>query len=206
MAARDFKKSTLLQLYARATAPSRDYYGLTIGESFLCLNVWKITHGPHSFPKRKICEIDDFLDDKHLQEEIKNNFGRNVFDYIKNLIDNKRTLENLPARPFLLILRYLKINDVLTLSRTNKIFYELCNKEEVWQLMFGKMLRRSPSAEEKRMAFECGWRETLRRRMSYIKQALVAAKNRAAAPAHVKLKKQASKPTNPPKKSLIKAK
>lgn len=31
----DVKNSTLLQLYARAEAPCRDYYGLTIAEKYV---------------------------------------------------------------------------------------------------------------------------------------------------------------------------
>ncbi|KAJ8971413.1 hypothetical protein NQ314_000723 [Rhamnusium bicolor] len=170
------KNFTLLQLYARAAAPCRDYYGLTIAESCISLNAWKITHGPHVTPKQKFCLIEEVQDDKFLQEEIKNMFGVSVYEYIIDLGNKKRKLENLPAKLFLRVLEYMSINDVLHLSLTSKIFYELCNSERVWCLMFQKTLQRCPSPDEHRMAFDYGWREVLKRRMTYIRKAFADSK------------------------------
>ncbi|KAJ8919925.1 hypothetical protein NQ315_006454 [Exocentrus adspersus] len=191
----DLKRSLLLQLYARASAPCRDYYGLTIAESCISINAWKITHGPHVTPKQKFCPLEDVTQDKFLQEEIKNIFGATILEYILDLANNKRKLENLPTHLFLNVLRYLKINDVLNLIQTNKIFYELCNTDSVWCMMFTKVLNRSPSPDEKRMAFDYGWREALKRRMTYIRKVFNENK--------MKMKKQ---PAVHAKKKTIKAK
>ncbi|CAH1119617.1 unnamed protein product [Phaedon cochleariae] len=174
---RNLKKSTLLQLYARAIAPCRDYYGLTIGEQCICLNIWKVTHGPHVFPKQIFLEVEDFIDDRFLQEEIKNVFGDNVYQYIVDLVHHRTKLHHLPPKVFLNILKYLNTNDVLRMSLTSKIFLELCNSDLVWQLLFTKVLQRSPSKEEKRLAMDCGWKEVLKKRMTYIRKVFV--ENRA---------------------------
>ncbi|XP_023310713.1 uncharacterized protein LOC111691709 [Anoplophora glabripennis] len=192
----NLKQSTLLQLYARAAAPCRDYYGLTITNSCISINAWKITHGPHVMPKQKICLLEDVIQDKFLQEEIKNIFGGNVFDYIMDLGNKKRKLENLPTALFLNILKYLRANDVLKLMQTNKIFFELCNTELVWLMMFQKILNRSPSIEEKRMALEYGWREVLKKRMAYIRKVFNENKQQK--------KKQLADPTR--NKKVVKAK
>nr|XP_023019063.1 uncharacterized protein LOC111507909 [Leptinotarsa decemlineata] len=182
------KYSTILQLYTRAEAPCRDYYGLTIAESCICLNVWKVTHGPHIFPKQKLSELEDFKYDKFLQEEIKNIFGESIHQYLTDLAERKITLHHLPTKVFIKILSYLDTNDVLRLSRTSKIFMELCNADAVWLTIFKKVLKRGPSREENRMAFDSGWKEVLKKRMAYIKKAF--AENKLKKTPSVTMKKK----------------
>ncbi|KAJ8943590.1 hypothetical protein NQ318_006592 [Aromia moschata] len=165
------KDPTLLQLYTRARAPCRDYYGLTIGETSVCLNTWKITHGPHLRPRQKQCPVEDFPYDKFFQEEIKNVFGHSVFQYVLDLGNKKRKLENVPTKVFLNVLRYLDAKDVLHLSETSTIFRELCNTEPIWYMMFRKVLRKNPTPEDKMMAFDYGWKEVLKMRLLLIKKA-----------------------------------
>ncbi|VEN41885.1 unnamed protein product [Callosobruchus maculatus] len=164
------KTPILLQLYARAEAPCRDYYGLTITETNLLLHAWKITHGPHAYPRTKFSDIEDFKYDKFLQEDLKNVFGDNVMAYLYDLAYGRRKLGNLPPKAFLNIMRYLTVNDVFRLAQTSKIFHELCNADSVWRLIFMKVLKRSPSPEEKKMARDMGWKEVLRKRLAYIRK------------------------------------
>ncbi|CAH1101062.1 unnamed protein product [Psylliodes chrysocephalus] len=168
------KNASLLQLYARAGAPNRDYYGLTIAESCICFNVWKVTRGPHYFPRQKIMDVEDFKYDKHVQEEIRTSFGETVHEYIVNLSNRQRKLENLPQKAFMNVIKYLSINDVLRLGRTNKIFYELCNTEAVWEEMFKKILGRRPSSEEKLSAIDYGWKGALKKRIAFVRRVAAA--------------------------------
>ncbi|KAH1003796.1 hypothetical protein HUJ04_003650 [Dendroctonus ponderosae] len=154
-----------LQLYARANAPSRDYYGLTITGSFINLNIWKVSYGPHTMPKQRHCSLEDFRDDKVSQDEIRRIFGEAVFDYVLGLAQNRRKLENLPPKLFLHILGFLRIEDILRLMCCSKIICELCNHEHVWKLMFMKKFGRQPSKEEKLLAIDSSWREVFKRRL-----------------------------------------
>nr|CAH7752138.1 unnamed protein product [Callosobruchus chinensis] len=164
------KTPILLQLYARAEAPCRDYYGLTITETNLLLHAWKITHGPHAYPRTKFSDIEDFKYNKYLQEELKNAFGDNVMEYLYDLAYGRRKLGNLPPNAFLYIVRCLTVNDIFRLALTSKIFHELCNTDSVWRLIFMKVLKRNPSPEEKKMARDMGWKEVLRKRLAYIRK------------------------------------
>ncbi|ENN79916.1 F-box only protein 36-like [Dendroctonus ponderosae] len=161
-----------LQLYARANAPSRDYYGLTITGSFINLNIWKVSYGPHTMPKQRHCSLEDFRDDKVSQDEIRRIFGEAVFDYVLGLAQNRRKLENLPPKLFLHILGFLRIEDILRLMCCSKIICELCNHEHVWKLMFMKKFGRQPSKEEKLLAIDSSWREVFKRRLLYVRKAL----------------------------------
>ncbi|CAG9855663.1 unnamed protein product [Phyllotreta striolata] len=171
--------SSLLQLYARANAPNRDYYGLSIGENYIRFDVWKVTRGPHFHPTQKIINIDDFAGSKHLQSEIRNSFGENIHDFIVRLSNGERCLENLPQRAFLSIVKYLSINDVLNLSRVNKIYHEICNSEALWEEMFFKAMGRRPSREESRQASDIGWRNTLKKRIVFVRRATAPKPTRA---------------------------
>ncbi|KAJ8983468.1 hypothetical protein NQ317_014926 [Molorchus minor] len=130
----------------------------------MCLNIWRITHGPHLQPKQKNCPLEDVPYDKFLQDEIKNVFGESVCRYLIDLGENKRKLENLPAKIFLNILKFLSVNDILHLSQTSKILRELCDTELFWCMMFKKVMRKTPSCQDKIMAFDYNWREVLKMR------------------------------------------
>nr|CAI5845830.1 unnamed protein product [Callosobruchus analis] len=160
----------LLQLHARAAAPCRDCYCLTISETHLTLHTWKITHGPYSYPRIHFSNLEDFRYDKYLQEHLRNAFGFNAISYLYDLAHGRRKLGNLPPKVFLNIVRYLTVNDVFRLSQTSKIFHELCNSNSVWKLIFMKVLQRAPSPEETKMSRGMGWKEILRKRLAYIRK------------------------------------
>lgn len=133
-----------LQLYARACAPNRDYYGLTITDSTvsyflfkfvqtnwiksaqIILNVWKISYGPHNTPKQKLCPLEDFKEDKTCRDEVKSIFGEGVYHYLLGLSNKERKLENLSTKVFLHLLGFVRVEDVLSLMRCSKIMYEVC--------------------------------------------------------------------------------
>ncbi|CAH2012697.1 unnamed protein product [Acanthoscelides obtectus] len=201
------KTPILLQLYARAKAPSRDYYGLTITERNILLHAWKITHGPHAYPRTKFSDIDDFKCDKYLHEELKNVFGDNVMEYLYDLAYSKRNLSNLPPNAFLNIVQYLTANDIFRLARTSKIFHELCNTDSVWNEVFTKVLKRKPSPEEKKMAKDMGWKQVLRKRLAYIKR-IYAERTQSQTRTNMQAVKSAAqmKPVRPAVKKVVEQK
>ncbi|CAH1135289.1 unnamed protein product [Ceutorhynchus assimilis] len=161
-----------LQLYARANAPCRDYYGLTITESNLILNVWRVSYGPHIWPKQKHCIFDEFKTHKMFQEEVKLVFGEGVFDYLTGLTTGQKKLENLPRKLFLRLFWFLGIDDVFNLMSCSKIIYELCNQEDAWRIVFIKKFGRAPSREENVLAMNMSWKDIFKKRLDYVRKAL----------------------------------
>ncbi|KAL1517171.1 hypothetical protein ABEB36_000970 [Hypothenemus hampei] len=164
--------SNCFQLYARADAPSRDYYGLTVTESSVVLNVWNISYGARTFPKQKRCSIDELKQDKAYQDQIRRIFGVGVFDYVIGLSKKTKKFENLPWKLFIDILKFLNVEDILRLMRCSKIFYELCNQDVVWRLLFTKKFARTPSNDEQLLACEKTWREVLKNRLTLLRSLL----------------------------------
>ncbi|KRT85631.1 F-box domain-containing protein [Oryctes borbonicus] len=154
-----------LQLYALAPAPSRDYYGLTITGSEVILNVWNISHGPHIYPRRQRALLEDFEDENVIQNEIRIIFGHHVLNFCKSIAANDRHLQTLPTKIFLKIVRLLASRDILALSQTSKIFFELCNSDAVWKLIFRKKIRRPIAREDSRVADDIGWRGLLKKKL-----------------------------------------
>lgn len=69
--------------------------------------------------------MDELTFDKRLQCEIKRLFGDSVFDYALSVSRKEQNLQYLPTKLFLRILRYLAASDILRLSQTSKIFFEV---------------------------------------------------------------------------------
>ncbi|KAI4470018.1 f-box domain [Holotrichia oblita] len=159
-------KDLRLQLYALAPAPSRDYYGLTITGSEVILNIWNISHGPHMYPKRQKALLEDLQDETLIQNEIRTFFGPHVLAFCKSLANNDKNLYNLPTKIFLRILKLLASRDVLALSQTSKIFFELCNTDAVWKLIFRKKIRRPIDREDCKAAGDVGWRKLLMKKLT----------------------------------------
>lgn len=154
-----------LQLYAIAPAPCRDYYGLTITGSQIILNVWNVSYGPHMYPKRHKALLQDFNDETLLQQEIRSTFGEHVLDFCKSLANNEHSLQYLPTKIFLKIIKMLATKDILALSQTSKIFFELCNTDAVWKIIFRKKIRRPIARDDCKSALDVGWKKLLMKKM-----------------------------------------
>lgn len=161
-----------LQLYALAPAPCRDYYGLTITGTQVILNIWNISHGPHIYPKRQKASLEDFGEATSIQNEIKSLFGEHVLNFCKALANNESGLQNLPTKIFLRILKLLASRDILSLSQTSKIFFELCNGEPIWKMIFRKKIRRPIARDDSKMADELGWKGLLKKKLTMRKKIL----------------------------------
>ncbi|GJQ77177.1 hypothetical protein Trydic_g14851 [Trypoxylus dichotomus] len=155
-----------LQLYALAPAPCRDYYGLTITGSEVILNIWNISHGPHIYPKRQKALLEDFEDENIIQNEIRSIFGQHVLNFCKAMASNDRHLQTVPTKIFLQILRLLASRDILALSQTSKIFFELCNSNAVWKLIFRKKIRRPIARDDSKIADDIGWKSLLKKKLT----------------------------------------
>lgn len=89
------------------------------------MNVWRVTYGRRAYPKRILADMEDIKMDKYLQEEIKKVFGVNVHEFIMEIAYEKWNLGNLPTHVFQQILGFLNRNDILSLARTSKIYFEV---------------------------------------------------------------------------------
>ncbi|KAF5298689.1 hypothetical protein FQA39_LY19214 [Lamprigera yunnana] len=118
----------ILQLYARTPAPCRDYCGLTVTNDEIVLNVWNITNGPHVYPKRLKCAVEDLEDERCLNFEINRVFGSHVSEFITRLSKNELNLQHCPTKAFLTLLKYVAAKDIMTLSQTSKIMFEVMFK------------------------------------------------------------------------------
>lgn len=128
------REDIILQLYARTPSPCRDYCGLTITKGNITLNIWNITFGPHVYPKRFKCPLEDLNENKFIKMEIERVFGKHVLVYANSLSKNEKKLENLTTKAFLSILNYLAAKDILNLSQTSKIMFEVMYKCRYFQL------------------------------------------------------------------------
>lgn len=95
------------------------------------LNIWNISHGPHVYPKKYRKHVSEFLDDKDLQYHIGNTFGTHIKDFVMGLAQNEYNLQYLPTKLFLKILKLLAARDIVYLSQTSKIFFEVNAELEV---------------------------------------------------------------------------
>ncbi|KAF2902598.1 hypothetical protein ILUMI_03576 [Ignelater luminosus] len=159
------KNSLILQLYVRTPAPCRDYCGLTITKDEMILNIWNITYGPHVYPKRHRCTMEHFEIDKYMQAEILRLFGDHVFKYVSSISKNEKRLENLPSKLFLRILNFMAARDIVNLSQTSKVLFELCNVENVWKMLFRKYLRKRPDKQDLIIGERFGWKQTLKEKI-----------------------------------------
>lgn len=66
------------------------------------------------------------------------------------------------------ILKQLAASDILRLSQTSKIFFELCNTEAVWKVIFQKYVKRSNNAD-RMIAEDNGWKEALKIKLKFNK-------------------------------------
>ncbi|KAK9745369.1 F-box-like [Popillia japonica] len=176
------EKDLRLQLYALAPAPSRDYYGLTVTGSEIILNIWNISHGPHIYPKRQKALLEDLQDETLIQNEIRTLFGAHVLAFCKSLANNDKNLQNLPTKIFLRILKLLASRDVLALSQTSKIFFELCNTDGVWKLLFRKKIRRPIDQADCKAADDIGWKKLLMKKVTVRNRILKSATSTGSKP------------------------
>ncbi|XP_022917922.1 F-box only protein 36-like [Onthophagus taurus] len=151
-----------LQLYARAPSPSRDYYGLTITQSKIILNIWNVSYGPHVYPKRHISSLEDFVDERYMQHDIQRTFGDYALSFVKSFAAKERRLECLPMKIFLKIARFLATNDILHLSQTSKIFFDICNSEGIWRILYKKKIKRRVMLSDIERGTEIGWKQALK--------------------------------------------
>lgn len=91
----------------------------------IILNIWNISHGPHIYPKRYKSILEDFREEKFMQNEIRRIFGNHVLLFCQHLANRDQNLQYLPTKLFLRILRQLAAKDILSLSQTSKIFFEV---------------------------------------------------------------------------------
>lgn len=89
------------------------------------MNIWNISYGPHVYPKKFKKDISEFLDDKELQYHIGNTFGTHVKEFVMSLARKDYNLQHLPIKLFLKILKMLATRDILNLSQTSKIFFNV---------------------------------------------------------------------------------
>lgn len=84
-----------------------------------------MSYGPHIYPKRWKVEVGDFLENKELQFQVDHLFGNHIRNYILGLANNEYNLQFIPTKVFLNVLKYLAASDVIRLSQTSKIFFEV---------------------------------------------------------------------------------
>lgn len=153
-----------LQLYSTSPAPKRDYHGLTITNKHIILNSWDISRGPHVFPRRKKTLLEDFPTDRWFMNEIEFLFGSHVVEYAVRLATGERNLQYLPETLVLYIVRMLAVNDILHLRQLSKIFFEICNTNSIWKIIFRKYTRRPITKTDLKQSEVMSWKYMLQRK------------------------------------------
>lgn len=88
------------------------------------------------FPKKFKANISEFVEDKELQYQISNTFGIHVMEFVMGLAKKEYNLQYLPTKIFLKILNMLAVRDILNVSQTSKIFFQVSSNGQQCVLNF----------------------------------------------------------------------
>ncbi|KAK1336709.1 hypothetical protein QTO34_002744 [Cnephaeus nilssonii] len=98
---------------------------------------WKISlrSGYQSTKPGEVKEShEDFLENSHLQIQIALVFGARILDYVFNLCEGRIDfLERLSDNLLMVIISYLDIEDIASLSLTSHRFSKLCTSDKLWE-------------------------------------------------------------------------
>ncbi|XP_034194052.2 uncharacterized protein LOC117610585 [Osmia lignaria lignaria] len=132
-------KIEYLEKYSIAPSPSRDYYGLRVLGDQVILYLWRISHGPHKLPIVRTTSLDNFTQDKSLQDEIRRIFGKYLLRHIRQIASGRRnTLLALPKCLIKRLIRYLAVQDIVKLSSLSHVAKEIFDDNFVWETLYKK--------------------------------------------------------------------
>ncbi|XP_016053179.1 PREDICTED: F-box only protein 36 isoform X1 [Miniopterus natalensis] len=152
---------TLYEILGQGPAPSKDYYQLLITRSQVVFRWWKISlrSGYQSTKPGEAKEShEDFLENSHLQIQIALIFGARILDYVFGLCEGKFDfLERLSDNVLLIILSYLDLEDIASLSQTSHRFLKLCRSDQLWERIVETACEVTP--DMRALAGDIGWRQ-----------------------------------------------
>ncbi|XP_002132035.2 F-box only protein 36-like [Ciona intestinalis] len=158
-----FKNGELINVSEQAPSPSKDFVNLIVTMKEVIWRYWKIN--PQCLksdvsiaPSENRQSHEDFPHDLDMHSEVKRVFGANMLVYVKQLclghFDYFVRLSN-PLQ--ILIMSYMELEDIASLSQTNKHFHELCNSEQLWEHIVESHCD-TITPEMKLFAGEVGWK------------------------------------------------
>jgi F-box protein 36 len=148
----------------QAPPPSKDFIHLQVTEEHIKLTVVPVNPRCLKFavtPKTNIYTFLDFLEDTHdinkkISELFPNSYDR-VCLMAKGHID---PLTTLPNKTLIDIISNLNLEDVENLSQVSGPLSNICNSNQVWEILYEKHLGRNKlSSEMKSIANEMGWKK-----------------------------------------------
>lgn len=155
------KNGTLLNYADQAPSPQKDFCQLIVKTDKVTFRWWKITMRKNavSHPGQILDSYEDFEQDERCRNEILRVFGKNMLDYVVNLVNGHIDyLPRLPKPLLINIIRFLPLEAVTCLSYTCKMFHELCSSDELWEQIYYDH-QESPITDDLRSLAEAlGWK------------------------------------------------
>nr|KAF6353227.1 F-box protein 36 [Pipistrellus kuhlii] len=153
---------TLFEILGQGPAPSKDYYQLLITRSQVIFRWWKISLRSGYQSSTKPGEVkesyEDFLENSHLQSRI---------DFLERLSDNL----------LMIIISYLDIDDIASLSFTSHRFSKLCMSDRLWEPIVEAANEITPAM--KALAQDHSWRQTFFTKKLQLRKKKRISENRA---------------------------
>ncbi|CAF1071295.1 unnamed protein product [Brachionus calyciflorus] len=160
------KNKELINIGAQAPAPSKDYCQLILDHDYIILRRWKVTlrgDSDNRFPSEIKDTYEDFAHDENIQRGIYSVFGKDMYDYIANIIERKKLdlLDRLPDRILAKIVAKLALEDISKLSQVNSHFRQICKSDKVWIKLYKQYYSKEITPELRQLAesSENGWRK-----------------------------------------------
>jgi len=123
----------------QAPSPSKDFANVQVTFSEVIWRYWRINPqclkpNVRLSPTVVTTSHEDFPYDFELHCEIKRVFGNNTLEYIKQLCDgNYDNFIRLSNSLQIYIISFMELEDIATLSQTNKHFNQVCRSEQLWE-------------------------------------------------------------------------
>nr|XP_036278074.1 F-box only protein 36 [Pipistrellus kuhlii]KAF6353225.1 F-box protein 36 [Pipistrellus kuhlii] len=173
---------TLFEILGQGPAPSKDYYQLLITRSQVIFRWWKISLRSGYQSSTKPGEVkesyEDFLENSHLQIQIALVFGARILDYVFNLCEGRIDfLERLSDNLLMIIISYLDIDDIASLSFTSHRFSKLCMSDRLWEPIVEAANEITPAM--KALAQDHSWRQTFFTKKLQLRKKKRISENRA---------------------------
>uniref|UniRef100_H2Z459 F-box domain-containing protein n=1 Tax=Ciona savignyi TaxID=51511 RepID=H2Z459_CIOSA len=158
-----FENGELLSVSEQAPSPSKDFVNMVVTLNHVIWRYWKIS--PHCLksdtsvaPTETKESHEDFIHDLDLHSEVKRVFGEHMLVYVKELCTGHFDyFVRLSNSLQILIMSYMELEDIASLSQTNRHFHQLCNTEQLWEHIVESHCD-TITPEMKLFAGEVGWK------------------------------------------------
>ncbi|XP_072033689.1 F-box only protein 36-like [Amphiura filiformis] len=157
------KDGILLDISNQAPSPSKDFHQFEILKNDLVIwRTWRITLR-NDYKRLSPGEVkeshEDFTYDEKMQFDVKRVFGEHILEYALSLCHgNLDYIVRMPKPLLIYLASHLDLHSVARLSQTNKLMYEICNMEALWEQIYATHCD-TVTDEMRSLAHDVGWKK-----------------------------------------------